>query len=356
MLLGNSGAEPAASDVKTAGIHIDRTNQSNPFDDGMAEDYYKILGINRDASSAEIQKAYRALARKYHPDLHPDDKTATKKFQEVQKAFDVLNDSSKRELYDRYGSSFESMTGGPAGQGPPGGFHGGAAPGGPDFDFSNFFGERAAGDPGGAFGDIFGQFRRAGGGGGRAKSAPRRGGDVTAEIDVPLATAVLGGEAQLRIARGSGRVETINVKIPSGIEDGKKIRLRGQGEGTGETAGDLLITVHVLPHPHFQRRGDNLDVKVPVSLAEAALGAKVDLPTPKGIITLSVPPGTSSGTKLRVKGHGVTAKGRSPGDLFAEIQIMLPKPLDKESLELIKQIDARTGQTEKANLRADLHW
>jgi DnaJ-class molecular chaperone len=325
----------------------------------MAEDYYKTLGVNRDASPAEIQKAYRALARKYHPDLHPDDKTATKKFQEVQKAFDVLNDASKRELYDRYGSSFESMAGGPGGQGPAGGFPGGGGPGGQEFDFSQFFGERSAGDPLGAFGDMFGQFRRAGGGsagGGRARSAPRRGADVSAEIDVPLVTAVLGGEAQLRVARGSGKVETINVKIPAGIEDGKKIRLRGQGEGTGDTAGDLLITIHVLPHPHFQRRGDNLDVKVPVSLLEAASGAKVDLPTPKGTITLRVPAGTSSGTKLRVKGHGVAAKGRPPGDLFADIQIMLPKPLDKESLELIKQIDARTGQTEKANLRADLHW
>ena len=320
----------------------------------MADDYYKILGINRDASPADIQKAYRALARKYHPDLHPDDKAAPKKFQEVQKAFDVLNDASKRELYDRYGSSFESMTGGPGGQGPGGGPRG--APGGQDFDFSQFFGERAAGDPMGTFGDLFGQFRRPGGGGGRAKSPPRRGADVAAEIDVPLVTAVLGGEVQLRVARATGKVETINVKIPAGIEDGKKIRLRGQGEGDGDQAGDLMITVHVQPHPHFQRRGDNLDVNVPVTLAEAALGAKVDLPTPKGTITLRVPPGTSSGAKLRVKGHGVTAKNRPPGDLFAEIQIILPKPLDEKSLDLIKQIDAHTGQTEKSNPRGDLHW
>lgn len=321
----------------------------------MAEDYYQILGVKRDASAADIQKAYRNLARKYHPDLHPDDKTATKKFQEVQKAFDVLNDPSKRELYDRYGSSFESMAaggGGPRG-GPGGGFQPGAQ--GADFDFGQFFGDRYSGDPSGTFADIFGQFRRGGGGGaGRGpRPAPRRGGDVAAEIEIPLPTAVLGGEVQLKVARADGHVETINVKIPVGIEDGKKIRLRGQGEAGDGEAGDLLIKVHVLPHPFFQRRGDNLDVKVPVTLAEAALGAKVDVPTPKGTISLRVPPATSSGTKLRVKGHGVAAKGRPPGDLFADVQIVIPKPLDEESQNLIRQLDERWKQPDP---RADLHW
>jgi DnaJ-class molecular chaperone len=132
--------------------------------------------------------------------------------------------------------------------------------------------------------------------------------------------------------------------------------LRGQGIAAEDGAGDLLIKVHILPHPYFQRRGDNLDVKVPVTLAEAALGAKVDVPTPKGTISLRVPPGSSSGTKLRVKGHGVVAKGRPPGDLFAEIQIVLPKPLDAESLELIKEIDARANGSGHADPRADLHW
>ena len=162
---------------------------------------------------------------------------------------------------------------------------------------------------------------------------------------MPFVTAVLGGEAQLRISRETGRVETINVKIPVGIEDGKKIRLRGQGGSDADEPGDLLIKVHVLPHPYFSRRGDHLDVKVPVTLDEAALGAKVDVPTPKGTISLRVPAGTSSGAKLRVKGHGVAAKGRPPGDLFAEIQIQLPKPLDAESLELIKQLAARAAPT-----------
>jgi DnaJ-class molecular chaperone len=325
----------------------------------MADDYYEILGVKRDAAVADIQKAYRKLARKYHPDLHPDDKAASKKFQEVQKAFDVLNDPKKREMYDRFGSSFESAgaRGGPG----PGGFHPGGGPGGAGgfegFDFSQIFG---GGDPGagGTFSDIFSQFRRPGQRRGSAgPSAPERGADATAELEIPFVTAVLGGETQLSIQRGNGRAEAITVKIPVGIEDGKKIRLRGQGEAPdGAPPGDLLITVRVQPHPFFQRRGDNLDVKVPVTLAEAALGAKVDVPTPQGTISLRVPPGTSSGAKLRVKGHGVAAKNRPVGDLFAEIQIVLPKPLDAQSLELIKQFDAQTRGSAPADPRSELHW
>ncbi len=299
--------------------------------------------------------------------MHPDDKAATKKFQEVQRAFDVLNDPAKRELYDRHGESFEAMSGrgGPGGPDgaaggfrgayPGGGFGGGSAEG---FDFSSIFG---GGDPGassGGFSDLFSQFRGPRSGrGGRASTGPRRGANVEAELEIPFTTAVTGGETQMMLRREDGRVETITVKIPAGIEDGKKIRLRNQGEQPDDAPpGDLLVTVHVRPHSHFQRRGDHLDVKAPVTLAEAALGAKIDLPTPKGVISLRVPPGTSSGTKLRVKGHGVAAKGRPAGDLYAEIQIMLPKPLDEETLNLIRQIDAHTDAGKPAAARADLHW
>src|SRR4029079_11271094 len=130
--------------------------------------------------------------------------------------------------------------------------------------------------------------------------------DLTAELTIPFQTAVIGGEAQVTVRRGDGQVETLAVKIPSGIDEGKKIRLRGRGEQVKRgPSGDLLITVHVAPHPYFHRRGNHLELKVPVTLAEAALGAKVDIPTPKGTISLRVPPATSSGTKLRVKGHGI---------------------------------------------------
>jgi curved DNA-binding protein len=322
----------------------------------VAEDYYKTMGISRDASPADIQKAYRKLARKFHPDLNPDDKSAKSKFQEVQRAFDVLNDPSKRELYDRYGSSFESM-----GAGPRGGGRGtwGSGPGGAEeVDFSQFFGERFGADPTSTFGDIFSQFRRAGGR--QRRGAPgenARGADVSAELEVPFTTAVLGGEAQISVERHTGQVDTLAVKIPAGIDEGKKIRLRGQGEAVpGGTAGDILITIHVTPHPWFTRHGNNLHVRVPLTLAEAALGAKVDVPTPRGTISLRIPPATSSGKKLRVKGHGVTSRNGQSGDLFAEIEIALPTLLDDESLELIKKLDAHVNSVHPQNPRHDLRW
>jgi DnaJ-class molecular chaperone len=324
----------------------------------MAEDYYKTLGIGRDASAADIQKAYRKLARKYHPDLNPDDATAKAKFQEVQQAFDVLNDASKRELYDRYGSSFESMG---AGGGPRGGRTAwSTGPGGEEIDFSQLFGERFGGDdPTGTFGDIFNQFRRAGGRG-RGGAGPRqaaRGADMVTELEIPFHTAVMGGEAQISLRRQDGHVETLAVKIPAGIDEGKKIRLRGKGEEVpGGTAGDILITIHVAPHPWFTRHGNDLDVRVPVTLTEAALGAKVDVPTPRGTIALRVPPGTSSGKKLRVKGHGVARAGQEPGDLYAEIQIVLPAPLDDECIELLKKLDEHATKAHPQQPRRDLRW
>ena len=326
----------------------------------MAEDYYKTLGVSRDASPADIQKAHRKLARKYHPDLNPDDKTAKTKFQEVQRAFDVLNDPSKRELYDRYGSSFESMGagGGPAGAGGRAPWGAGGQPSGEDIDFSQVFGERFGGDPSGMFGDMFTQFRRAGGRQ-RRQAAPEagRGADVSAELEIPFNTAVLGGEAQISLRRQNGQIDNLTVKIPAGIDEGKKIRLRGQGEAaTGGTPGDILITVHVAPHPWFTRRGKNLEVRVPVTLAEAALGGKIDVPTPLGTISLRVPAGTSSGKKLRVKGHGVAASKGEPGDLFAEIQIVLPTPLDPECVEFIKKIDEHAQSAHPQDPRRDLRW
>jgi DnaJ-class molecular chaperone len=324
----------------------------------MAEDYYQTLGVSRDASAADIQKAYRKLARKYHPDLNPDDKTAKSKFQEVQRAFDVLNDPSKRELYDRYGSSFESMGAG-AGGGPRGGrYTWSTGAGGEEIDFSQLFGERfSGGDPSGVFGDIFSQFRRAGGArrGGRAE--PPRGADVSAEIEIPFATAVSGGERQISLQRPDGRVETLAVKIPAGISEGKKIRLRGKGEpGPGGAAGDLLITVHVAPHPWFTRKGNDLEVRVPVTLAEAALGAKVDVPTPRGTIALTIPPGSSSGRKLRVKGHGVAGRNGEKGDLYAEVQIVLPSPLDQQCVEEIRKLDEHVQSAHPQQPRKDLRW
>jgi molecular chaperone DnaJ/curved DNA-binding protein len=325
----------------------------------MAEDFYKTLGVNRNASQADIQKAYRELARKYHPDMNPDDKTAKKRFQQIQTAFDVLNDSKKREMYDRYGSSFENFgPGGPRGSTwtfRPGEAFSGS--GFEDIDFMQFFGDRFDGQPGFNFSDLFSQARGGGKRAGAARSAPgRKGADLEHELTIPFTTSITGGEAQISVQRPQGKTETIQVKIPAGIEDGKKIRLRGQGGAApaGGPSGDLLIKIHVAPHPSFQRRGNNLVVRVPVTVAEAALGAKVDVPTPRGTVTLRVPPGTSSGSKLRIKEHGVQPKRGQAGDLLAEILIVLPDQLDPDSMQLIRQFDEKQNRAE--NPRANLRW
>lgn len=336
------------------------SDSRKPF---MADDYYKTLGVARGAGEEEIRKAYRDLARKHHPDRNPDDPEAKKKFQEVQRAFEVLNDPKKREQYDRFGADFEAAGGPfrggyPGGQGFPGGgagFPGGGPGGGQnvEFDLNDLFGG-AGGAGGGGFADLFKQFGGAAGGRGRRSAAqPAKGDDIEHEITVPFATAVTGGEAAITVARGTGKNETLTVKIPAGIDDGKKIRLRGQGNPSeqGGLPGDILLTIHVAAHPVFQRSGRRLDVTVPITLAEAAEGAKVDLPTPKGTITLTIPPGTSSGKRLRVKGHGVDPRGQNPGDLYAEVQIVLPEGLSEEDRASLARVSNGYTQAPRRELR-----
>jgi len=323
----------------------------------MSEDYYKVLGVSRSASDDEIQKAYRGLARKHHPDLNPDDKQAKEKFQRIQTAYDVLSDSKKREMYDRYGSSFETMGAGGPGAGGARYQYTGDPEGFENFDFSEFFNDRYEGDAGAGFADLFRQFTGGGRGagparGGRTSTAPRRGRDLAHEIVVPFSTAVQGGQAQVSVSRG-GKSETITVKIPAGIEDGKRIRLRGQGEPAPKKgqAGDLIITVKVAPHPFFRRKGSDLEIQLPVTVAEAALGASVDVPTPLGEISLRIPPGSSSGKRLRVKGHGVQL-AEGPGDLYAVLQIAMPSDIDENGRQLIKQFD----ESHPLQPRAELRW
>jgi DnaJ-class molecular chaperone len=364
-------------------LHAFRQNKRQPTSrqaekhSRMAEDYYKILGVKRDASAAEIQKAYRDLARKYHPDLNPNDKKAKEKFQKVQSAFDVLNDEKKRKMYDQFGPGFENMGAGAAGGG--GGPHGsytwtGQMPEGFEgIDISQLFGGgidpsafgAGGGRGGGGFADIFEQLRRGGGGGGggsggsgrakgrRGRAAAMEGSDFHSDITVSFQTAVLGGTTDLALDRG-GKHETISVKIPPGIADGGKIRLRGQGDPgvNGGPPGDIILTIHVAPHPHFTRTGDRLDIKLPLTLAEAVLGAKVDVPTPYGTIALRIPPRTSSGARLRIKGHGVTHSDGTKGDLYAEVQIVLPATIDSDLLEAINKLESSA----QANPRGELRW
>ena len=328
----------------------------------MANDYYATLGVQRSAAADEIQKAYRKLARKYHPDMNPDDATAKKKFQEIQQAFEVLSDPEKRKLYDQYGSAYEQM-----GAGGPGGPGGGprawtyTSTGGPQtfpFDLNEMFGAGAEAGGAGNFADLFKNLGRGrgggrGGGGGRRAARAARGADLQHELTVPFRTAVQGGEAAISVRRHDGNVETLTVKIPAGIDDGRKIRLRGQGEAGrgGGPAGDILVTIRVSPHPHFRRTGNRLDVRVPVTLAEAAQGAKIDVPTPQGTIALTIPPGTSSGKRLRIKGHGVHPAGQSAGDLFAEIQIVLPAGLTDDERTQLADVSNRHPQQPRSQLR-----
>ena len=314
----------------------------------MENDYYKVLGVSRDASPDDIKKAYKKLAARYHPDVNPDDKTAKEKFQKVQAAYDVLSDPEKRERYDRYGSAFESMGGGgPGGQwrtystGPGGGFEG--------RDWSELFGG------GEGFGGIdleslFGGAARAG----RRRPRKTRGGDVRAELTVDFRTAVLGGRREIALETPSGEPKQVSVTIPAGIEDGKKIRLRGLGlpGSAGGSSGDLLITVHVTPHSDFRREGRDLYLTLPLTIGEAVLGASIDIPTPHGTIALKIPPNSSSGKQLRVKGFGVRpAKGRA-GDLYVDLSIVVPPLIDEQSRQLIEQFESRNPLTP----RDGLHW
>lgn len=322
----------------------------------MAEDFYTVLGVSKNATSAEIQKAYRSLARKYHPDLNENSEEAKAKFQKVQQAYDVLSDKDKRQMYDQVGPDFERYqhAGGAGGEMPF------------EFDINSMFGGGGRGGQAGGFGgldDFIRQFQAAGGQGGggfggqpfgtRTESPPRRpakGQDVTVEITVPFQTAVEGGRANVNFQR-AGKVETIEIKIPAGIESGKKLRLKGQGNPSprGGPAGDALVVVKVAPHPHYVRKRNNLEIKVPISVREAILGGKIDVPTPQGMTTITVPAGSSSGKKLRLKGLGVRAAD-PPGDLLVELQIVLPESISDETRKLAEAISA--GE----NPRSDLRW
>ena len=290
----------------------------------MAEDFYQVLGVSRNASEADIKKAYRKLARENHPDSKPDDKAAAEKFKQVQEAYAALGDAEKRQKYDRFGHA--AFQGGGRGGGSP--FSGGQV------DLGDLFGGGGGGGGGFDFGDLFG------GGGRRRAARARKGQDVETTIDVPFNTAAEGGSYSLTI-NTSGKPEQITARIPAGVDSGSVIRLSGQGHPGmgGGPNGDLMVKIRVAPHPYFRRDGSNLLVDVPISLTEAALGAKVDVPTlSEGLVTVTVPPGSASGTRLRLRGKGiVNRKTNEPGDLYAILQIVVPKELDDRSRELLEE-------------------
>lgn len=325
----------------------------------MAEDYYKLLDVTRSASSDEIQKAYRKLARKFHPDLHADKsetekQRAKQRFQEIQQAYDVLNDPEKREMYDRFGPGFNNP-----GAGGPGPQFGGQNPfEGSEIDFSQIFGGAGPSSTGkkntGGFEDIFRHFGMGGMGGGGAPPTPDRGRDVEQQITIPFHTSIKGGQHQISLQRADGKVETITIKIPAGIANKKKIRLRGQGEMSvpGGQRGDLMVKVIVAEHPNYYRRGLNLHATVPITLHEAIIGAKIDVPTPNGTVTVTVPKGSTSGKTLRLKGMGVKTNDAT-GDILVKLQIHIPEEITDEDQKLLNQL---SGSWNDDSIRDSLNW
>jgi DnaJ-class molecular chaperone len=330
-------------------------------------DYYEVLGVAKNATPEQIKKAYRGLARKHHPDVNPGDKKAEGAFKEAQRAYDVLSEPEKRKLYDQLGpAAFEGGGPGPrAGAAEWAARAGGGGPGGmggfEDIDLGAFFGrggaahgatfdEPDAGHGGSIFEELIGRVR--GDRGARRRGQPRPPRTTEATLTIPFVTAIKGGETTIEIDR-EGHKESLVVKIPPGVDTGSKIRLRGQGEPgeRGGPRGDLTITLQVLPHPYFTREGRNLVVEVPVAVAEAILGAKIEVPTLDGLRTMTIPPGASSGQKLRLRGQAVPARGDLPaGDLLVVIKIVVPKTVDEESRRLIEQFAERNPQNPRAGL------
>jgi DnaJ-class molecular chaperone len=327
----------------------------------VSEDLYQVLGVKREASKDDIKKAHRRLAMKYHPDKNLDDEAAKQKFKRIQEAYDVLSDDEKRSAYDRYGSDFEKIR--------AGGFYPGSGGAGFDgLDLDQIF--RSAGQGrgqggGGAggfqfdgFGDFFEQLTgrgggfpgsRGGGGARRGAAPPQPGANSRHELELSLESAIRGGQIEFYVGK-----EKLSVNLPVGVETGSKIRLRGKGEQSpgGGPQGDLILVIKVSPHPDFKRVGNNLELTLPVTIGEAVLGAKVDVPTPYGTVSLNIPPRSSSGRRMRLKGQGVATPDGNKGDLLVQLQIQVPESIDEESKSLIEKFEQQNAM----NLRIGLSF
>ncbi len=306
----------------------------------MADDLYGLLGVSKTADAAALKKAYRKLAKDLHPDKNPGNKQAETRFKAINHAYEVLSDAKRRALYDEFGE--EGLREGfdaervraykrwAAQGGARGGGGGGGIPGGIDIEdlFGGGGGQRVEGY-GDVFGDLFGRARRRG---------PMRGADLESEITVDLASAIRGTSLELR-PQGGGS-PPVTVRIPPGAAEGSRVRIAGQGapSPSGGPRGDLLLTIHVKPHPHFRREEDDLHLDLPITLHEAYFGAKVRVPTLDGSVSLKVPERTQGGTVMRLKGKGVARKGRAPGDLYVHFQVQIPKGNGADLSSLFEKI------------------
>jgi DnaJ-class molecular chaperone len=304
---------------------------------------YEVLGVAPDASTADIKKAYRKLARETHPDLNPGDAVAETRFKQVSVAYDILGDEKKRADYDEFGEiSLQA------------GFDADRARTERD-QFSSRFGspDPSSYGEGFAFGGLDDLFRQFGGGGRRSSPQQMQGGDIESSMTLGFVEAIQGGERRLSLARpgadGSVQEESIKVRIPPGVSSGGRLRIPGKGGlGLGGgPPGDLWISIRVEPHPIFRRDGRNLEFDLPITLDEAMRGAKVEIPTLGERATLTIPPATNSHTRLRLRGKGVPgAKGKPDGDLLACIRIILPKEAPDSLIEALEQCEQENPRKE----------
>ncbi len=285
----------------------------------MAEDLYNLLGVSRQAGQDEIKRRYRKLAKELHPDLNPDDEVIAERFKQVSAAHSILSDPKKRASYD-LGEIDE--TGEPRHHG----FHHGFGGGGPGARYrqggAGTLDDETLQD---LFSEMFGQRGRGGGGFGRAA----RGDDVSYKLRIGLLEAAKGGKKRVVMDDG----QTLDLTIPVGIEDGQALRLRGKGRSgvNGGPAGDALVEISIMPHPLFERRGRDVHVDLPISISEAALGARIDIPTIDGIVSMKVPKGANSGTTLRLKGKGIAGpKGGTAGNQYVRLKVVMPKIIDAD--------------------------
>ena len=380
------------------------------------KDYYGALSLKRSSNADEIRKAYRRLARKYHPDLNPGDRSAEERFKAISEAYDVLSDSKKRKIYDQYGFYSDQV--------PPEGYTAQAGPGFPGFDFSGFdfsnidqAGKRHSGS-GSSFRDIFSQFFSRGSSRGASSGAPQQGKDIEYPLRVGFWDAVRGMKARITVSRqevcptcsgtgsgaggpvmcpecngggsvrrpagalqftlacgqcgGSGRLprgcstcgttgwlgkpDSFEIRIPAGVQTGSRIRLAGKGSSGiyGGVRGDLYIVTEVGQHPYFNRQGDNIYSQVPVTVSEAALGAKIEVPTVDGKAVLKVPPGTQNGQKFRMRGKGAPSlRSNLRGDHYVEVHVVVPCVADERTKEILRELSRLHPEDPRRDLKIE---
>jgi molecular chaperone DnaJ len=295
------------------------------------KDFYAILGVDKKASGDEIKKKYRSLAREFHPDKTKGDDALEEKFKAVSEAYDILSDSKKRAEYDEARSLFER-----------GGFRGPMGGQGGGGDFSDLFG---GGSPNDIFANLFG--------GGGVRRGPRKGQDLQTESTITFKEAIIGTTLELKLSLDGGKPQTITARVPAGVNDGAKIRVKGKGAPGEAGPGDLFILLHVKPHPIFSRKGENILLTLPVTFVEATLGADIKVPTLDGEeVTVRLAPGTPNGRTLRVKGRGIK-KGSVIGDLLATIEVQVPQKIEGEASEALKKFaDATASHDVRMEFRA----